>query len=197
MLDIVGKRYWYFLLSLIIIIPGTIVLITSGLQLGVDFTGGTEFTVQMPQQNQSNQISTLFSNFTGSVSYVQPVLGQTCPGKCQYIIRTKEVPQKQVNAVTSQLQKQYKQGHHSEPPVGERHDRFADDSPGHHRGRSGGAGDPRLHQFRLPPLAQSVPLRRRGADCDAPRRAGGARHLRHPGQDRSTSRSTRPSSPPC
>jgi preprotein translocase subunit SecF len=107
LLDIVGKRYWYFLLSLIIIIPGTIVLVTSGLQLGVDFTGGTEFTVQMPQQNQANQLSTLFSNITGSVSYVQPVIGQTCPGKCQYIIRTKEVPQKQVNSVTAKVQNQF------------------------------------------------------------------------------------------
>jgi preprotein translocase subunit SecF len=107
LLDIVGRRYWYFLLSLIIIVPGTIFLITSGLQLGVDFTGGTEFTVQMPQSGQANKLSTTFSSITNSVSYVQPVIGVTCPGKCQYIIRTKQVPQNQIDNVTALVQKQF------------------------------------------------------------------------------------------
>jgi preprotein translocase subunit SecF len=110
LLDIVGKRYWYFLLSLIIIIPGTLFLVTSGLKLGVDFTGGTEFTVQIPQANQSTQIDNLFHGITNSVGYVQPIIGGTnaaCPGKCQYIVRTKETSQKQVNLVQTDLKKQF------------------------------------------------------------------------------------------
>lgn len=41
MIDIVGKRYWFFGLSLIVIIPGLIALITWGLPLAIDFTGGS------------------------------------------------------------------------------------------------------------------------------------------------------------
>ena len=41
MVDIIGKRYWFFLLSAIIIIPGLISLLFFGLKLSIDFTGGT------------------------------------------------------------------------------------------------------------------------------------------------------------
>ena len=38
MLNIVGKRYWYFGLSLLIIIPGLISLILFGLRLSIDLS---------------------------------------------------------------------------------------------------------------------------------------------------------------
>jgi preprotein translocase subunit SecF len=45
MMDLVGKRYLFFLISLIIIIPGVISLFLFGLKLGIDFTGGTYWEV--------------------------------------------------------------------------------------------------------------------------------------------------------
>jgi preprotein translocase subunit SecF len=45
MLDLVSKRYLFFLISLIIIIPGVISLFLFGLKLGIDFTGGTYWEV--------------------------------------------------------------------------------------------------------------------------------------------------------
>ncbi len=41
MLNIVGRRYWYFTLSLVVILPGLIALALWGLPLAIDFTGGT------------------------------------------------------------------------------------------------------------------------------------------------------------
>lgn len=41
MVDIVGKRYWFFGLSLLIIVPGMIALLAWGLPLAIDFTGGS------------------------------------------------------------------------------------------------------------------------------------------------------------
>jgi preprotein translocase subunit SecF len=41
LLDIVGKRYWFFLLSAIVIVPGLISLVLFGLKPSIDFTGGT------------------------------------------------------------------------------------------------------------------------------------------------------------
>ncbi len=46
MLNIVGKRYWYFILSLIVIVPGVIALILWGLPLAIDFTGGSILEVR-------------------------------------------------------------------------------------------------------------------------------------------------------
>ena len=52
-MNILGKRYFFFGLSLILIIPGLIVLFTGGLPLSIDFTGGSllevSFTNQSPQ----------------------------------------------------------------------------------------------------------------------------------------------------
>jgi preprotein translocase subunit SecF len=44
-LDIVSRRNWFFLLSLVIIIPGILSMSTKHFLLGIDFAGGTEFTV--------------------------------------------------------------------------------------------------------------------------------------------------------
>ena len=46
MLDIVGKRYWFFALSLFVIVPGIIALILWGLPLAIDFTGGSLLEVR-------------------------------------------------------------------------------------------------------------------------------------------------------
>jgi preprotein translocase subunit SecF len=40
-MNIIGKRYWFFGLSLLIIIPGLIALASGGLRPSIDFTGGT------------------------------------------------------------------------------------------------------------------------------------------------------------
>ena len=50
MINIVKYRYWFFIFSLIILIPGTVYLALYGLQRGIDFTGGTlwQVTFQRP-----------------------------------------------------------------------------------------------------------------------------------------------------
>jgi preprotein translocase subunit SecF len=45
MKDILGKRNYFFLLSLVIIIPGIISMATLGFRLGIAFTGGDRITV--------------------------------------------------------------------------------------------------------------------------------------------------------
>jgi preprotein translocase subunit SecF len=46
MIDILGKRYIFFALSLFLIIPGLIIIAVSGLPLSIDFKGGTMLEVQ-------------------------------------------------------------------------------------------------------------------------------------------------------
>ncbi len=45
-MDIIGKRYWFFGVSLLIIIPGLIALGLGGMKPGIDFTGGSLIEVQ-------------------------------------------------------------------------------------------------------------------------------------------------------
>jgi preprotein translocase subunit SecF len=55
MIDILSKRYLYFAISLLVIIPGLIVLAVRGLPLSIDFTGGSLLEVNFeggtPPQN--------------------------------------------------------------------------------------------------------------------------------------------------
>ncbi|MDI3340186.1 MAG: protein translocase subunit SecF [Sphaerobacter sp.] len=56
MVDIVGKRYWWFLLSVLIIVPGMISLAVNGLRLSIDFTGGTLWELQMSRPVQPGEV---------------------------------------------------------------------------------------------------------------------------------------------
>ncbi len=49
MLDIVGKRYWFFGFSLLIMIPGLVALGLWGLPLAIDFTGGSKLEIEIPE----------------------------------------------------------------------------------------------------------------------------------------------------
>lgn len=44
-MDIIGKKNWYFGLSLLVLIPGIIALFLWGLNLSIDFTGGSRLTL--------------------------------------------------------------------------------------------------------------------------------------------------------
>src|SRR5579864_1257990 len=108
LLDIVGKRYWYFLLSLLIIVPGTIALATVHLKLGTDFTGGTEMTISVPKTGESTNIANIVGNYAGGVNFVQAVLGQNnCPSNCQYIARTKTLNIQTVHTINAQIKKAF------------------------------------------------------------------------------------------
>ncbi len=61
MLNILGKRYFFFLVSLLLIVPGMIVLAVNGLPLSIDFEGGSLLEVQfsssqVPQPAQVDQL---------------------------------------------------------------------------------------------------------------------------------------------
>ena len=45
-MNIIGKRKWWYLISLLVVVPGTISLLVNGLRLGIDFTGGSLMEVK-------------------------------------------------------------------------------------------------------------------------------------------------------
>ncbi|TAK11450.1 MAG: protein translocase subunit SecF [Anaerolineae bacterium] len=64
-LDIVGRRYLYFWISLLLIVPGLIGLILWGLPLAIDFTGGgyAELRFESGEVPPLNEIRALYAEF--------------------------------------------------------------------------------------------------------------------------------------
>src|SRR3982074_833364 len=52
-MDIVGRRNWYFLLSLAIILPGIISMAFFGFRLGIDFAGGDQYNLAFTRPFQA------------------------------------------------------------------------------------------------------------------------------------------------
>ncbi len=86
MFDFVGRRYWYFLLSLIIIIPGLISLaIPPSLNLSVDFTGGTLWEMRFQRAVAPADLRELLTD-NGMVDSVVQTSGEN-----MYIVRARDV----------------------------------------------------------------------------------------------------------
>lgn len=65
MLDIVGKRYWYYLVSALIVVPGLVSLILFGLNFSIDFTGGSILELQFEQSGvvQPGDLREIFGEY--------------------------------------------------------------------------------------------------------------------------------------
>ncbi|OGH06441.1 MAG: protein-export membrane protein SecF [Candidatus Levybacteria bacterium RBG_16_35_11] len=63
-MNIIGKKYWYFAISLIIIIPGLIAFILWGLNLSIDFTGGSRLTLSFKNGINNKTIDTVKGTLT-------------------------------------------------------------------------------------------------------------------------------------
>lgn len=75
MLDIIGKKKWYYLLSLLIIIPGVISLALYGLRLSIDFTGGTRIAYKLEKKADKQILETMSAVYRDenvSVATIQP-----------------------------------------------------------------------------------------------------------------------------
>lgn len=56
-MNIIGKKYWFFIISGLIIIPGLISLFLWGLNLSIEFTGGSRLTFNFPKTVRDSQAS--------------------------------------------------------------------------------------------------------------------------------------------
>ncbi|MCS6801583.1 MAG: protein translocase subunit SecF [Dehalococcoidia bacterium] len=84
MLDFVSKRNWYYLLSLLFIIPGAIsLLIPPALVPGIEFTSGTTFTVQFSQSVPQDELRA----FMAQQGFPEAIIQRS--GGDQYLIRTR------------------------------------------------------------------------------------------------------------
>jgi preprotein translocase subunit SecF len=83
--DVVGRRNWFFALSLLIIIPGLLSMATRGFLLGIDFQGGAELTLQFNRAVTSQQVESAV-HAQGINAVVQQSVGDS--GQASFVIRT-------------------------------------------------------------------------------------------------------------
>src|SRR5258708_35130736 len=97
-IDFVSRRNWYFLFSLLIIIPGIYFMVHSGFALGIDFAGGTEFTVRFTSQPTPTQ-----AQVESAVATLSPGGSVISLGGGGYIIRTPPLSPAKQTAFEDQL----------------------------------------------------------------------------------------------
>ena len=62
-MNIVGRRNWYFLLSLAIILPGMISMAVFGFRLGIDFAGGDQYNLAFTKPVQATAVQKEMDTF--------------------------------------------------------------------------------------------------------------------------------------
>lgn len=71
MFDIVGKRKWFFLVSVAVIIIGIISLIASGLNIGLDFKSGITMTLVFEEPVEQDNLRITFADMGYSDAVIQ------------------------------------------------------------------------------------------------------------------------------
>jgi len=104
MFDIVKRRYWYFGLSLLVIVPGIIALFVWKLPLSIDFTSGTLLELQFAKTTQPlapAQIRQVYTQKNFPDSTVQTSSGNIA------IIRSKPLEEADKQAIITALESVY------------------------------------------------------------------------------------------
>ena len=100
-MNIIGRKNIYFAISLLVIIPGLVSLLLWGLNLSIDFKGGSRMTLLFPQNVSDTVVSQakeVYAKDKVAIATVQP------SGK-QVIVRTSPLDQKIHQQVLEDLQK--------------------------------------------------------------------------------------------
>jgi preprotein translocase subunit SecF len=101
MIDMVGRKKWYFVFSALLLIPGIIALAVWGLNLGVDFTGGTLLELSFKKEVNKNKLETLIEKQNINVASITPTESKT------YLVRTKPLSDTQRGTILSATQKEF------------------------------------------------------------------------------------------
>jgi len=97
-LDIIGKRNWYFALSLLVLIPGLIFLAKGDLKKSIEFSGGSELQVQFARPVAAQRIRNALESAGYKENMVQLAEGNTA------LIRTAALNAEEKQKIVASLQ---------------------------------------------------------------------------------------------
>jgi preprotein translocase subunit SecF len=99
-MDIVGRRNWYFLLSLAIILPGIISMAFFGFRLGIDFAGGDQYNLAFTEPVQAAAVQKEMDSFNVEATVQQA-------GSNGVLITTKPLSSAQETTIRADLAKKF------------------------------------------------------------------------------------------
>ena len=99
-MDFMKYKLLYFIFSLVIILPGIYFLTTSGLRLGIDFTGGALLEYRFEKSPNSEELKK-------EISKTVEVRQITISGDDTYLIRTKPIEQENLNELKKNLSEKF------------------------------------------------------------------------------------------
>jgi preprotein translocase subunit SecF len=97
MIDLVGKKQWFFLISGILIIAGIISLAVFGLKPGTDFAGGTSMTLQFSPPVEQSQLREEMAKLGYDKATIQNA------GEGSFIIHIGEITSDEANDLAEKL----------------------------------------------------------------------------------------------
>ena len=99
-MNIIKRRYLFFLISLIVIIPGVLALIFWKLPLAIDFTGGSMLEIQFPATQTAPQPAEIIAVYNG-LDIQDPQVQSSEKGI--FVIRSKEIPEETKSLVVKEI----------------------------------------------------------------------------------------------
>jgi len=97
MFDIIGKRFWFFLISGVIILIGIISLATVGLPRGIEFSSGSILTLSFEQPAEHDD----FKQAISDLGYPDAIIQQIREG--EFLIRTQELSDEEKTRIEDTL----------------------------------------------------------------------------------------------
>jgi preprotein translocase subunit SecF len=86
MFDIIGKRFWFFLISGVVILISIIALVTVGLPSGIEFSSGSMLTVRFEESVEYAQFQQEMNNLGYTDAIIQRIDKRS--GETEFLIRT-------------------------------------------------------------------------------------------------------------
>ena len=108
MFDIIGKRFWFFTISGIVILIGIISLIVFGLPAGIEFNSGDLLTVQFEQPVNYDE----FKEEINNLGYTDAIIQSA--GENQFLIRTQVLTDAEKQQIKNSLSARF--GEQAEEP---------------------------------------------------------------------------------
>ncbi len=99
MINIVGNRKWFFLISICLLVPGIISMLAFGFKLGIDFSSGTVMTLRFSQQVEQGVLRQQMSQ----LGYDDATIQKTGDG--DFLVRTRDINSDEKIALIDGLEK--------------------------------------------------------------------------------------------
>lgn len=100
-LNVIGRMRFWFALSILLIVPGVIYALMGGIKPGIDFTGGSEMTLQFTRPVTRGEVERVVA-----AQGVEDPIAQIAEGNLVYV-RMPQITQQKADALTTALAAQF------------------------------------------------------------------------------------------